>query len=240
MRHASFVHLFGVVFIAWLSAQSAALAQSADDVDALNRQAKDLTRDKHLLIVPSGALSQLPFPALVSRPPKPGENDRIAWLTRDHAVTILPAVSSLKALRLVSRPSNAVNELNGFGNPLLNGPGGSYSNAARLARENQSCPQTVWQRFAEFSGYGRGLTQIEMRGGLADPDRIRQATPLPETTDELCAVARSLGADTGKLRLGARATEREIKELSASGSLAQYRIVHFATHGGMALNRALS
>jgi CHAT domain-containing protein len=41
-------------------------------------------------------------------------------------------------------------------------------------------------------------------------------------------------ADVGEIRLGARATEREVKALSASGQLAQYRILHFATHGTLA------
>jgi CHAT domain-containing protein len=59
-------------------------------------------------------------------------------------------------------------------------------------------------------------------------------TPLPETADELCAVARDLGAEPSEMRLGARATEREIKALSERGTLAQYRIVHFATHGALA------
>ena len=36
------------------------------------------------------------------------------------------------------------------------------------------------------------------------------------------------------IRLGAQATEREIKRLSASGELAKYRVVHFATHGTLA------
>lgn len=36
------------------------------------------------------------------------------------------------------------------------------------------------------------------------------------------------------MRLGARATEREVKALSESGDLAQNRVVHFATHGAMA------
>ena len=34
--------------------------------------------------------------------------------------------------------------------------------------------------------------------------------------------------------LGARATERELKSLSETGKLAQYRILHFATHGALA------
>ena len=36
------------------------------------------------------------------------------------------------------------------------------------------------------------------------------------------------------MRLGARASEREIKALSETGALAQFRIVHFATHGTLA------
>jgi CHAT domain-containing protein len=34
--------------------------------------------------------------------------------------------------------------------------------------------------------------------------------------------------------LGARATEREIKRLSETGALRDYRILHFATHGALA------
>jgi len=36
------------------------------------------------------------------------------------------------------------------------------------------------------------------------------------------------------IRLGAQATESERKRLSASGELAKYRIVRFATHGVLA------
>jgi CHAT domain-containing protein len=58
--------------------------------------------------------------------------------------------------------------------------------------------------------------------------------PLPETADELCAVARDLAAPDSDVALGARATEREVKRISDSGELAAYRIVHFATHGALA------
>ena len=57
---------------------------------------------------------------------------------------------------------------------------------------------------------------------------------MPETADELCAVAQDVKADARDIRLGAQATEREIKRLSASGELAKYRMVHFATHGVLA------
>ena len=72
---------------------------------------------------------------------------------------------------------------------------------------------------------------MPQQSGKVDVTQIRVQTPLPETADELCEVARALKGDANDIRLGARATEREVKALSASGQLAQYRVVHFATHG---------
>ena len=64
---------------------------------------------------------------------------------------------------------------------------------------------------------------------------IKGQVPLPETADELCAVAQDVKAQTGRdILLGAKATEREVKRLSAAGELAKYRMVHFATHGVLA------
>jgi CHAT domain-containing protein len=63
---------------------------------------------------------------------------------------------------------------------------------------------------------------------------LRAQSPLPDTSDELCAVGKALKADATDIRLGASATERQVKQLSASGDLARYRILHFATHGVVA------
>ena len=79
-----------------------------------------------------------------------------------------------------------------------------------------------------------GVKALAQRGGLADVADIRALVPLPETADELCAVARDLGVPERNIRLGKRATEQEIKALSGSGELSAYRIVHFATHGAVA------
>jgi CHAT domain-containing protein/Tfp pilus assembly protein PilF len=198
-------------------------------------QVEDLIKDKHLLIVPSGALTQLPFAVLLSTPPAAdGVGKSPAWLIRDHALTVLPAVSSLKALRAISHSSAATRPLIGFGNPLLDGPDNSYGPDAKLAREKQRCPSGLEERVADGSSLRAGLSPIEIRGGLMKVTQIRAAPPLPETADELCQVAREVGGDLDEVRLGSRATEREIKALSAGGELAKYRVVHFATHGAMA------
>jgi CHAT domain-containing protein len=195
---------------------------------------EDLIKGKSLLLVPSGPLTQLPFQVLVTAPPTNDDYRTAAWLARSHALTVLPAASSLKALRHVARPSAAAKPMIGFGNPLLDGPDPGYTELARLSREKQRCPATAWERTAGLFGGNSGVGLSEMRSMRIDVAVIRQQVPLPETADELCAVARAIGADVGDLRLGAHATEREVKALSANGKLAQYRILHFAIHGAMA------
>ncbi|HEY7551671.1 MAG TPA: CHAT domain-containing protein, partial [Hyphomicrobiaceae bacterium] len=122
----------------------------------------------------------------------------------------------------------------GFGNPLLDGPDARSLDSAKLAQAKQHCPETRPQRVAARGGGHAGLKSLATRGRLADLAQLRLLAPLPETADELCAVARDLKAEPQAIRLGATATEREVKRLSASGELAQYRIVHFATHGALA------
>ena len=194
---------------------------------------EDLIRGKHLLIVPSGPLTQLPFQVLVTAPPPTnGDHRSVAWLIREHALTVLPAVSSLEALRRVSRPSAATKPMIGFGNPLLTAI--QTMPMTRDARgspaRSSAAPGRPWGCSTLSRAY-RGVMPVTMRGGVADVKHILRQAPLPETADELCAVARDLGADPGEIRLGARATKGEVKKLSASGELARYRIVHFATHG---------
>jgi len=197
-------------------------------------EVQDLIKGKHLLIIPSGPLTQLPFQVLVTHPPTSGDHRPTAWLARAHAITVLPAASSLKALRRVGRPSGAPRPMIGFGNPLLDGPDWRYAANAKLAREKQRCPESGSEQIAALAGPSGGVLHVETRGGLADVAHIKMQVPLPETADELCAVARDMKTDARDIWLGTRATEREIKQLSASGELARYRMVHFATHGVLA------
>jgi CHAT domain-containing protein len=209
---------------------------------ALFGQIEDMIKDKQLLIVPSGALTQLPFQVLVTEKPDPGLSGldalrHAAWLIRSHALTVLPSVSSLTALRQLAKDSHASRALIGFGDPLLDGQPDIYPGdgpRAVRARANQSCPKELSQQAANLEGERRGVRPLALRGGFADVAQIRSQVPLPETADELCAVARDLGVSGDDIRLGARATETEIKRLSQSGELAKYRMVHFATHGALA------
>lgn len=196
-----------------------------------------LTDIKHLLVVPSGSLTALPFQVLVSKSPavavssRPADLSRIEWLGQSHALSVLPSVASLSALRAEEMTSRAARAFIGFGNPLLTGEDGKD----RRAWSKQRCPTLVSQQRPyrmKLAKLGQTISSF-FRGGLANVEEIRRQTPLPETADELCSVARSRGlANPDKaVFLGARATETQVKKLSADGTLARYKVVHFATHG---------
>jgi CHAT domain-containing protein len=205
---------------------------------ALFDQVEDLITGKQLLIVPSGPLTQLPFQVLVTAPPKAAMPDAsagyrgVAWLTREHAITVLPAVSSLKALRQYAKQSRAREAYMGIGNPLLDGDPTQYPDdaiRAKTAREKQCATTHV----ASIADGQRGARKaVRGIGGAIKIADIRHQLPLPETADELCDIAHELGVDPAtQVLIGTRATETEIKQLSEGGTLANDRIIHFATHG---------
>ena len=191
-----------------------------------------------MLVVPSGPLTQFPFQVLVTEKPEkssaaPIDYRKVAWLARANAITVLPAVSSLKALRQHAKTSQATKPLLGIGNPLLDGPDSTYAGRRQAAQKKQSCGELGAVRVAE-SRSGGGVKPLAQRGGIANVADLRRASPLPETADELCDVAKAMGAAEADILLGARAREGEIKRLSDKGALRKYRIVHFATHGALA------
>src|SRR5687767_8417292 len=55
---------------------------------ALFGEVESLITGKHLLVVPSGPLTQLPFQVLVSKAPASGDHRAAAWLAREHAITV--------------------------------------------------------------------------------------------------------------------------------------------------------
>jgi CHAT domain-containing protein len=202
------------------------------------------TGDAHLLIVASGALATLPFDVLVTEPPATGlPSDaagyaEAAWLTRRNPVSYLPSVSSLKALRVTARPSRADRPYFGIANPLLDGPDVRYAPLSQAARTNRTCAAinaTTTQAVAMRGSFPkRAVPPAPLTNGLVQAGFLRIQVPLPETAEEICAVARGFSIGEADIRLADRATETEVKHLSASGELAKYRILHFATHAALA------
>jgi CHAT domain-containing protein len=182
----------------------------------------EIKAKKQLLIVPSGVLTALPFHLLVTGQPSgavPSPDNLTpyrdaSWLIKSHALTVLPSVASLKALRVLAHRDEAAKPMVGFGAPQFdpNAPIASTDADVRTASR-----RLTTRSFADF-----------FQGVGVDRARLAQALPpLPDTADELTAVAKDLGAPSGDIHLGKDASETTLKRLP----LADYRIVYFATHG---------
>ena len=197
---------------------------------ALFGEVEDLINDKNLIVVPSGPLAKLPFQVLAKTEPESSvDYAPVDWLIRNHAITVLPSVSSLKALRRDVKESRANRPFLGFGNPLLVG----HTGENKSAWAKQSCPKTVSPTDpVNVAGLARPENISRMfRGGKVDVAALRRQEPLPETADELCAVAQELDAGGQGVYLGSEATETKLGELNQTGDLAKARVLHFATHG---------
>jgi CHAT domain-containing protein/tetratricopeptide (TPR) repeat protein len=181
-----------------------------------------LIKDKrHLLVVPSGPLTALPFHLLVTDKPAtavPAVNDiasyrDAAWLMKRHAVTVLPSVASLKALRVFAKKEQGAKPLIGFGDPVFKDepvPSGTQRVALKKTAAKTRAYSDYW------------------RGNGADRSRLAEALPrLEDTADELKAVAAKLGAPSSDIYLGKAASETTVKR----AALSNYRVVYFATHG---------
>lgn len=201
---------------------------------------EEAIKGKHLILVPTGPLTQLPFQVLVTKSPA---NDRIrrltfrdaSWLIKDHAITVLPSVSALAALRRFSGPSRASKPFIGFANPLLDGNPSLESDrlAADLARTIAGCSASGERLTVTRRKLHEAVVPLAGGNKPIDASLVRRQSPLPETADEVCNVARSLGG-LDAVNLGRQATESRLKALSANGELARYRILHLATHGALA------
>lgn len=190
---------------------------------------------KELILVPSGPLATLPFQVLLTgKPVAGGDLTKAPWLVKRFATTVLPSVSSLKALRQIARSSAASKPFLGVGNPTLDGDGRSDLSIARarLARQIQSCAVIPTQAVKVAQ---RSLRAVDaLSGGAADVAQLKRQMPLPETALELCVVAGTFAPVKGDVVLANDASEARLKALSQSGDLAKYRILHFATHGALA------
>jgi CHAT domain-containing protein/Tfp pilus assembly protein PilF len=184
---------------------------------ALFGPVEGLMKDKRsLLVAPSGALTALPFHLLVTEKPPAAIPETMAgyrdaaWLLRRQAVSVLPSVSSLKVQRGLAHREEAVKPMTGFGDPLFN------------PSEGDRPRRTVSRSVAKLA-----YTDFWQGAGV-DRSKLALALPqLPDTADELNAVAKDLGVAASDIHLGADASETTVKR----APLADYRVVYFATHG---------
>jgi CHAT domain-containing protein len=188
----------------------------------------------HLLVVAHGPLGQLPFAVLVrERPPhRSGDRDAlfssyrdVPWLIRTHAVTVLPAATSLGTLRSLAAGSPDRRPFVGFGDPYFS------AEQARAAQDEERTRASAPAAGGRLAARSPTFVVRDVVGSTSDS---RSGSPagrlprLPDTADEIRGIARAMGADLDRdVFLGVRANEGSVKSLDFT----RYRVVAFATHG---------
>ena len=179
---------------------------------------------KHVMVVPAGPLQSLPFSMLVASPPPEIKSDadyrQVDWLAKRYAFSVLPSVSSIQAFRQFTKTNTAQEPFAGFGDPLI----GATTGTTRGNRRKLNIATMFRNAPVKNAPNAAQATDI------ADVEAIRNAPRLPETADELRAMAKALKSDQHSLWLQENATETKIKQLD----LSKYRTLAFATHGLMA------
>lgn len=181
---------------------------------------------KNLIVVTNGALGLLPLSVLPTTPTKADDGNgplfsgyrNLAWLARTHAVSMVPSAAALRTLRQI--PPGAANRqrLIGFGDPVFS------QQQAKAEQAIQNAPVQVAMATRSVPLQRRSTPKFE---GV-DSAELAQLPALPDTADELKAIAQALGEDPSKaLVLGTKANEETVK----ATDLTKYKIVVFATHG---------
>lgn len=175
-----------------------------------------------LIISVDGALATLPYPALLTESSVSGAAEHWPWLVRKYAISQTPSASAWLAVRQSSNEIGPRRALMAWGDPTFGGA------------ENANPDSSARRKLLSYSSLRSGSASS---AESVPPPVVRYAEipALPETRDELLAVAKSLGGDPERdLFLGSRATRTSVLDANTSGDLARRQVVMFATHGLMA------
>lgn len=156
---------------------------------------------KRLIFVPTGAFLSLPPEVLVTEPPA-GAHDyaAAAWLVRKYSVVVSPSIRAFAELRKAGPPQKTDLGFLGIGNPIF----AANAPKAKSGTEDDPCDER------------RNLRAV-----------VARLPALPETTEEVRALASEAGKSGSKLLLAKDATKGQLR----GAGLDRARVVAFATHG---------
>ena len=181
---------------------------------------------KHLVVATSGALANLPMAVLVKQAPVAVNAAFLtpAWLIHDIAISQVPTAGGWMSLKRFAKVPSSAQPLMAWGDPLFDVKASGKGTA--IAQNTAGAVRSLVST--------RTMTPSSYEQDAQSQLLYSQVPPLPETRDEVLALARILSANPQEdLILGAQATRQSVLKQSASGALAKKQVVVFATHGLM-------
>ena len=171
----------------------------------------------HLIVASSGALGQLPLAVLPRQPWPSGSHAEAPWLAKDFAVSHISSANAWASLKRLSRTPSGQAPLMAWGDPRF---AATMASADTKSAQVRSVLNT------------RALRSSDLDMPAVDLVRYAELPPLPETRDEVLALAKVLKANPqSDVFLGDRATRQSVLKASQDALLADTQIVVFATHG---------
>ena len=186
---------------------------------------KEVTECDRVIIVPDGILGLLPFEALVLKAGK-GLKDSVFVADR-YTLSYYQSAAVLALKRRLEAP-RARRPLFALGNPVFSAQDARY---AAKPHEGQSPPAEVrgaqeaaFRALASNEAWGKTIRDAKTGKELVYP-------PLPETEDEVLAIARlfAVAPQPPDVLLDLKANETGLRQ----SPLQEYRYLHFATHADL-------
>ncbi len=179
------------------------------------------------IVATGGALSQLPF-AVLHTQASTQSGAAAPWLIKQAAIAQVPSLSAWLALKNIAKNKSAEQPFIGWGDPAF-----SIATATAALPGESTVRNITLVRSALVDDIS--MDSVTTRTTAPSALRYADIPPLPETRDELLAIANTLRANTASdVVLGASATRDSVLAISRNGTLASRRVVAFATHGLMA------
>lgn len=169
------------------------------------------------IVASSGALARIPFAVLQTKARQGQEQP--SWLIKDVSLSQVPSVSAWLSLRSLQRRQAPQQQLIAWGDPVFN-PALKATTAANQVRD---------------INFTRSVSNDLEKDAPKAGEVYHSIPALPETRDELLALAKALKANPlSDLIMGQKATRENVIQANAEGKLFDKKVIAFATHGLMA------
>jgi CHAT domain-containing protein len=191
---------------------------------------QDRLNHKRLLIVADGALQYIPFAALPAPANQHGPGLPEAPLMAEHELVTLPSASVLASLRETGKRNQPSRTIAVLADPVFDAKDSRVSKHRRniSGKASGAFPQTGPLELAASRSAAKHLFRSAMDAELISSDLV-SLPRLAFTRREANAILATVPPEEAMVALDFKAS----RALATSKELAQYRIIHFATHALM-------
>ena len=183
-----------------------------------------------LIVSAFGPLAQFPFAVLVDSSWQGREYPEAPWLAKRFAISYATSPTAWLAVKALAASPAGKRPLLAWGDPtykVANRDSANFPVAIAVGASASDAPLRARAGAITRNTPVRDLTQP-----MVDVVVYDSLPPLPETRDEVIALAKVLNADPARdIILGPEATRESVLKASESGELKERSVVVFATHG---------